>query len=60
MAAAENSEKLWGEETEKAIGNFPVSGERLPDPIIHWLGRIKAASARTNGELGLLDGNLAE
>ena len=51
---------LWGGETEKAIGNFPVSGEPIPAPLVHWLGRIKAAAARVNGELGLLDAELAE
>jgi len=51
---------LWGGETEKAIGNFPVSGEPIPAPLVHWLGRIKAAAARVNGDLGLLDAELAE
>jgi fumarate hydratase, class II len=52
--------ELWGAETRKAVENFPVSGERIPAPVIHWLGRIKAAAARANGELGLLDAELAE
>ncbi len=54
------AEELWGAETRKAVDNFPVSGERIPAPVIHWLGRIKAAAARTNAELGLLDPDLAE
>jgi fumarate hydratase class II len=53
-------QELWGMETNKAIENFPVSGERLPVPVIHWLGRIKAAAARVNAELGLLDPDVAE
>jgi fumarate hydratase, class II len=52
--------QLWGSETSKAVENFPVSGERVPPSVIHWLGRIKAAAARTNGELGLLDSDVAE
>jgi fumarate hydratase class II len=52
--------ELWGAETEKAIANFPVSGEPMPSPVIRWLGRIKAAAARVNAELGLLDPALAE
>src|SRR5688500_8098604 len=52
--------ELWGAETRKAVENFPVSGERVPTPVIRWLGRIKAAAARTNAELGLLDADLAE
>ena len=37
------------------MANFPVSGERIPVPVIRWLGRIKGAAARVNAELGLLD-----
>ncbi len=51
--------KLWGGETDKAINNFPVSGEPIPVSVAHWLGRIKAAAARANAELGLLDADLA-
>jgi fumarate hydratase class II len=40
--------------------NFPVSGEPIPVPVARWLGRIKAAAARVNSELGLLDGDSAE
>ncbi len=53
-------DKLWGGETDKAIGNFPVSGEPIPLPVAHWLGRIKAAAARANAGLGLLDADMAE
>jgi fumarate hydratase, class II len=53
-------EELWGGETRKAVDNFPVSGERIPPPVVHWLGRIKAAAARVNAEVGLLDSDLAE
>jgi fumarate hydratase, class II len=52
--------ELWGPETGKAVENFPVSGERVPAPVVRWLGRIKAAAARVNAELGLLDADLAE
>ncbi len=54
------AEELWGAETSKAVENFPVSGERVPVSVVRWLARIKAASARTNAELGKLDGELAE
>ncbi len=52
--------KLWGGETEKAVNNFPVSGEPIPAAVAHWLGRIKAAAARANADLGLLDAAMAE
>jgi fumarate hydratase, class II len=53
-------QELWGPETSKAVVNFPVSGERVPAPVVHWLGRIKASAARVNSELGLLDADMAE
>jgi fumarate hydratase class II len=56
----EEKQELWGAETRKAIENFPVSGEPIPAPVARWLGRIKAAAARVNAELGLLDEDKAE
>ena len=47
-------------ETKKAVENFPVSGEPIPVAVARWLGRIKAAAARVNAELGLLDPEKAE
>jgi fumarate hydratase, class II len=46
--------QLWGGETAKAIENFPISGETVPLPVVHWLARLKGAAAAVNGELGLL------
>ncbi len=59
MAKAAETQALWGGETEKAIANFPVSGEPIPTPVARWLGRIKAAAARANADLELLDRELA-
>jgi fumarate hydratase class II len=58
--ATEAQHELWGAETRKAVENFPVSGEPIPAPVARWLGRIKAAAARVNAELGLLDPGKAE
>jgi len=55
-----DKQQLWGGETTKAVDNFPISGEPIPVPVIRWLGRIKAAAARVNAELGLLDSADAE
>ena len=60
MAKTEERAQLWGAETAKAIENFPVSGEPIPPAVARWLGRIKAAAARVNAELGLLDPEKAE
>jgi fumarate hydratase, class II len=54
------TEQLWGSETTKAVKNFSVSGERIPVPVVRWLGRIKAAAARVNAELGELESGVAE
>ena len=51
---------LYGGETKKAVDNFPISGETVPESVIHWLGRIKGASARANAELGRLDPAVAD
>ncbi|MEK6276170.1 MAG: class II fumarate hydratase [Actinomycetota bacterium] len=53
-------DELWGLETTKAIENFQVSGEPIPRHVARWLGRIKAAAARVNAELGLLDAGKAD
>src|SRR3954451_18751962 len=55
-----SDQELWGGETRKAVDNFPVSGERVPPSVIHWLGRIKGSAARANVELGKLDPEIGE
>src|SRR5438105_1421040 len=60
MAGPRVQDELWGAETSKAIENFPISGDPIPVPLRRWLGRIKAAAARVNGELGLLEQGKAE
>src|SRR5262249_58420662 len=50
----------YGASTQRAVENFPVSGEPMPAAFIHALGLIKAAAARVNRELGLVDGAKAE
>src|ERR1700712_6006545 len=60
MSVQETSTELWGGETTKAVANFPVSGERVPLPVVRLLGLIKGTAARVNAELELLDADLAE
>src|SRR5438552_10622479 len=60
MADIAPDQELWGGETRKAVANFPVSGQPIPTPVARWLGRIKAAAARVNAELGLLDEDKAQ
>src|SRR5213076_22693 len=60
MTEADERRRFWGAETSKAVKNFQVSGEPIPVSVARWLGRIKAAAARVNGELGLLGTDKAE
>jgi fumarate hydratase class II len=45
---------LWGAQTQRAVENFPVSGQRMPRAFIRALGLIKASAAEVNTGLGLL------
>lgn len=45
----------WRAQTQRAVENFPVSGQRLERAHIAALARIKAAAARVNARLGVLD-----
>ncbi|MFF2952405.1 class II fumarate hydratase [Kitasatospora sp. NPDC057965] len=45
----------WQAQTQRAVENFPVSGQRLERAHIAALARIKAAAARVNARLGVLD-----
>lgn len=48
------AEALWGAQTQRAVENFPVSGQRMPRAFIRALGLIKASAAEVNTGLGLL------
>ncbi len=50
----------WGAQTQRAVNNFPVSGLRMPSPIIAALGLIKKHAAEVNRDLRLLDPPLAQ
>ena len=51
---------MWGANTQRAVENFPVSGERLPRELIGALASIKGAAATVNGRLGVLEPDMAE
>ena len=48
------ADAYYGASTQRAVLNFPISGDPLPRPFIRALGMIKKAAAQTNRELGLL------
>ena len=51
--------ELWGAQTRLAVENFPVSGLRLDPAVVHALGMVKAAAARANGTVEVLDPAMA-
>ncbi|RFU83866.1 class II fumarate hydratase [Streptomyces triticagri] len=49
----------WRAQTQRAVENFPVSGQRIERAHIEALARIKAAAAKVNAELGVVDKDIA-
>ena len=54
------ADALYGAQTQRAVENFPISGQRVGRDFIQALGLLKKAAALTNEELGNLDGKIAE
>ena len=53
------ADALWGAQTQRAVENFPISGQPMPRGFIRALGLIKAAAADVNAHLGLMPAPLA-
>jgi fumarate hydratase class II len=51
---------LYGAQTQRAVLNFPVSGQALPEGFVRALVRVKQAAARANRRLGTLPADIAE
>jgi fumarate hydratase class II len=54
------AEAKWRAQTQRAVENFPISGSPLERANVEALGRIKAAAARVNARLGILEADMAE
>jgi fumarate hydratase class II len=54
------ADALYGASTQRAVINFPISGQRFPRRFIRAMALIKRAAAEVNAELGLLDPDVAE
>ena len=48
------ADAYYGASTQRAVLNFPISGQAMPRRFIRALGMVKRAAAQTNRELGLL------
>jgi fumarate hydratase class II len=51
---------LYAAQTQRAVENFPISGQRFGRRMIEALGIVKQAAALTNGDLGNLDPKIAD
>ena len=54
------SDRYWGAQAERSLGNFKIGWEKQPLPVVRALGIVKQAAARANMALGKLDTNLGE
>jgi len=54
------SDRYWGAQAQRSLGNFKIGWERQPLPVIRALGIVKRAAAETNRDLGKLDPSLAD
>ena len=54
------TDALYGAQTQRAVENFPISGQRFGRGFIQALGLLKKAAALTSRELGNLDQEVAE
>src|SRR2546428_12409797 len=50
---------LYGASTQRAVLNFPISGQQFPRRFIQALALVKQTAAETNDDLSLLDHELA-
>jgi len=53
-------EARWGAQTQRAVLNFPISGEPIDRRLIAALAAIKGAAAIVNGRLGVIDKDMAK
>ena len=51
---------LYRAQTQRAVENFPISGQGLEPAHIHALAQVKKAAARANSALGVLDADIAD
>jgi len=54
------ADALYAAQTQRAVENFPVSGLTMPREVIRALGLIKAAAAKANKELDLIESDMAD
>jgi fumarate hydratase, class II len=54
------SDRYWGAQAERSLGNFKIGWEKQPLSIVKALGIVKQAAALANMKLGKMDKDLGE
>ena len=54
------SDRYWGAQAQRSLGNFKIGLEKQPLPIVRALGVIKRAAAEVNAKLGRLDPEISK
>ena len=54
------SDRYWGAQAERSLGNFKIGWEKQPLAVVRALGIVKQAAARTNMNLGQLDAAIGD
>ncbi|MDB2414398.1 class II fumarate hydratase [Rickettsiales bacterium] len=54
------SDKYWGAQTQRSLGNFKISGEKMAPPLVRALGILKKSAAIVNMEYGILDKKIGD
>ena len=54
------ADALWRAQTQRAVENFPISGTVLEPAHIKAMAQVKAAAAKVNAELGVIDEKMAD
>jgi hypothetical protein len=51
---------LWGASTQRAVENFPISGQPVPAEVVHAHAMLKWAAATANEETGVVEAEVAD
>ena len=54
------SEKYWGAQTQRSLGNFKIGTEKMPLPLVRALGIVKMSAAQANLALDNLESELGD
>ena len=55
-----SSDRYWGAQAQRSLGNFKIGWEKQPLPVVRALGIVKQAAARANMALGKLDPTIGD